>query len=86
MFYLHVYVCIVHILCMKMHCYFLLKINMGPHSKLYLGSVRLWGEGASSPGGGAWVGPLRGPGGLQLSSAGTVYHMNALYPYRFLSY
>jgi len=34
MFYLHVYmyVCTVHILYMKMHCYFLLNIKHGPQS------------------------------------------------------
>ena len=36
MFYLQVYVCIVQILCMKMHCYFLLNIKHGA-SQLYLG-------------------------------------------------
>ena len=36
MFYLHVYLCIVHILCVKMHYYFLLNIKHGA-SRLYLG-------------------------------------------------
>ena len=35
MIYLHVYACIVHILCMKMHYYFLLNIKHGA-SLLYL--------------------------------------------------
>jgi len=29
------YVCIVHILCMKMHYYFLLNIKHGPHSCIW---------------------------------------------------
>jgi len=74
MIYLHVYACIVHILCMKMHYYFLLNINHGA-SQLYLGlkynceapEMDRGGRGRR-PGEGAYEKP---PGGLQLSSAGT---------------
>ena len=75
MFYLHVYVCIVHILCMKMHYYLLLNIKYGA-SQLYLGAqIQLWGPGGGS-GGGAFLRPGRGAcdrpsEGLQLYSAGT---------------
>ena len=55
MFYLHVYVCIVHIglLCMKMHYYFLLNIKHGA-LQLYLGpkyNCEAPGEGRQRGGG-----------------------------------
>jgi len=75
MFYLHVHVSIVHILCVKMHYYFLLNIKHGA-SQLYLGAqIQLWGSRGGDAEGGSEApgeGPLRGPWGLQLSNAGTV--------------
>jgi len=63
MFYLHVYVTIVHILCMKMYYYFLLNIKRGPHSCI-------WGP---KPRGRAVEGGFLRPRGrgLQLCIAGT---------------
>ena len=76
MFYSHVYVCIVHILCMKMHYYFLLNIKHGT-SQLYLGPkynyVRPWGKGRGRGVGGGikapGEGPMRGPRGASNSLA-----------------
>jgi len=61
---------------MKMHYYFFLEVNTGPHSCIWWlkynceapGEGPLRGGGLWGPGGGASERP---PGGLQLPSAGT---------------